>query len=154
MSVGELWDCPSKPEDKNVALQPMSYNFTCPFTTLWWESDCCLPHSCLPGSPYSWLRSISESSHCTGPPRVLHRLWPHTKCHHLLTESRNQNQQIAHWGKLQFWLISRAKMSEGLHIPAGHTEIWYPKSQPKQIHTAMESTNSTTSERYLCMALI
>lgn len=24
-------------------------------------------------------------------------------------------------------------MSE--HVPAGHTEIWYPKSQPKQIDT-------------------
>lgn len=73
------------------------------------------------------------------------------KCHLLQTEIRNQNQQIAHRGKQQFWLIFRQKMSVGLHIPAGPTEIWCPKSQPKQTHKMMADTRSATPEEYLHM---
>lgn len=116
---------------KNKGLQTMYCNFTHCFTTHFWRHFCHLSQL-FPKSPSLTKSSdVYFPSHCTGTPWPLCRPWPWMTCYCLLAECGNQDQQTVHIRKQHLWLAVRAGLSESLHIPAGCTKIWFPKSKPK-----------------------
>lgn len=93
----------------------------------------------LLGIPYN-LTQIWDNPVHRSPQSSLLALAIHES---LVRELEDKNHQMSQKGKQQFQLNFSTKMSEDLHIPAGHTEIWCPNSQAKHTRTYTHTDTHT-----------